>query len=151
MTATIKKPEEADALSPGIDRRAQHGYAIYLHWLRWHPTAADAHRGLHCHNEQAWLENLGVAGEAHQLKLLLDRLEGALEEARAILRLQPDFAAANQRFIKAFRGELEYMRGHPRGAVDPISFSLAELKRLLAVVQRLAKEVESGGPLSLFG
>jgi hypothetical protein len=116
----------------------------------WHPAVARAHRELHHHDEQRWLEELGVTAEAHKLKLLLDRLEEALERAREILRRQSDPAAANQRFMVAFRAELEFMRERPRGAIEPMGFSLAELERFLPLLRRLAEEAESGA-CRLFG
>jgi hypothetical protein len=143
------KSEEGDASSQ-VDRRVQHGWAIYEHWVRWHPAVARAHRGLHADDEQKWLEGLGMTAEAHKLKLLLDRLEEELEQVREILRRQADFAAANQRFIEAFRAELEFMRELPRGAMDPMSFSLAELERFLRALRKLAEETENGAR-RLFG
>jgi ElaB/YqjD/DUF883 family membrane-anchored ribosome-binding protein len=134
---------------PADPRAVQLGWALFEHWYRWHPALARAHRDRHRDDEQAWLAALGTSSEARELKALLNRLERALEEVRKCLRQQSDYAAANQRFMQAFCAELEFLRRRPWGMADPVSFSLAELRHLLPVLDRLAAEVESRQP-SLF-
>jgi hypothetical protein len=136
-------------------RRVAHGWAIYLHWHRWDPLAADVHRRLHQdkdRGEEPWLREMGTASDAHKLKLLLGHLEEALEEARRAIRTSHDHEAANQLFIARFRAELEHMRTHVSSDGDPLGSSYQTLRHLLPVLKHLKREMEDAdGLMSLFG
>jgi len=135
---------------PEIDwRSVQRGFAIYAHWRRWIPARADEHRARHADDELAWL--LELASQGKSMKTTLDRLEYELERACAILANQPDRENANRRFVDDFRSQLERLR--ERCAAwdgDPLIYSHHELDKFVPTLQRLAREIEGDGTLSLF-
>jgi hypothetical protein len=64
-------------------RKIQHGYAIWWHWRRWHPEAADLHYKIHqSADDRDWLLWLGTDAQVHRLELLFDNLERHLKEVR---------------------------------------------------------------------
>ena len=135
---------------PQIDwRPVQVGFAVYEHWKRWDPRAADAHRQLHRHDEMGWLEKLAVDGRP--LKLTLDRLEHELQTVRAIIAAQPNRDAVNQKFIGDFQFELARLRERAAGCKDALAYSHRELERFVPVLRRLGRNIENGTGPGLFG
>jgi hypothetical protein len=138
--AVVPPPEPGP---PALDwKTIQHGWAVFGHWRRWDPAAAEAHRKSH-QDEVRWLLDLGAGREGHRLKLLLNRLEKALQEVRKIIRCQPDPEAANQWFMETFRRDLQTMREQSGSGGSSLDASYSELDRLLLVLRRLGREIES--------
>jgi hypothetical protein len=149
--SSVEEPVMAPA-PPAIDGRALgRGWAIWQHWHRWDPRAANEHRSSYCGDEQRWLLDLGSTENAHRLKLLLDRLEMELERGRETIVCRSDRATVNQHFVETFRAELQHMRGHFCCGRDALSISHAALQRFLPVLQRLAHEIDGSSVLGLFG
>jgi hypothetical protein len=122
----VLAPTEAE---PGVRysadewRRIREGWAVFNLWLRWDPQAARAERARHASGEAAgeaaWLLSLGqLRSPGRKLRLLLERLEEALEQARQAIASHPEREAAGRRFAAEFRAALERMRAHPTGAPD---------------------------------
>jgi hypothetical protein len=148
-------PPKREPAEPEIDwKTVGHGYAIYLHWRRWDPAAADAHRNSHKDKqtsyETAWLLDLGISKDAHKLKLLLERVEDRLEELRRLIRCHADPERANAQFIRRFRAALENMREHPSDARDLLTSSQQALRRFTAAFKQLEQEIVGSGSLPLF-
>jgi hypothetical protein len=118
-------------------------WGLFTLWSRWDPESAERCRRFHHdkdRGDEPWLLEMGRSSEARRLRLLLSRLEWALEEVRAALGESRDREAANRRFMAAFARELEHMRSRTSGDGDPLRSSYEALKRFLPVVNRLGQE-----------
>jgi hypothetical protein len=142
--------EEAESkpIDPAVKAKRQSalssGWALFILWRRWDPRAADRHRELHQDKERGdepWLVELGTASEPHKLRLLLDRLEAALEEVCVVIPESQEREAVNARFMAAFRAELEYARSRSSREGDPLPSSCQALRGLLPVMKRLRQEM----------
>jgi hypothetical protein len=142
-SARKERPAKPDAAEIERQRALSGGFALFALWHRWDPASAERCRRLHHdkdRGDEPWLLEMGRASEARQLRLLLSRLEKALEEVRATLGESRDREAANRRFMVAFARELEHMRSRSSGDGDPLGSSYEALKRFLPVVNRLGQE-----------
>jgi hypothetical protein len=153
-------PTEAEPVghTPDEWRRVGEGWATFSLWTRWDPIAARAERARHASGaaagEAAWLLSLGeLRSPGRRLRLLLERLEEALEQARQAIASSPDRETAGRRFAVEFHNALERMRGHPTGAPDSfLDASHRALERMLRVLKELHREIAGESLLSgLFG